>query len=142
MQHDALGVVATAPSRVAVGTAFKRDEGGCNVAACVMALREGLVVLMKGADFEDLERRGRSGGDIRFWSDINLITHTQTFTYAHANIRTHTNAHTTIRAENSTFDSLRAAPLLNWLNFAASYSSTSLLAASSIFWVVAEDWPH
>lgn len=42
-------------------------------------------------------------------------------------------------AENSTSDSFLAKPFLKRLNFSVSYKLDSLLAASSIFCVVAED---
>ncbi len=56
--HDALRVVATSPSWMAISSSFERNEGSSDVSAGVMPLRKRLVVLVKGANFQDLEQGG------------------------------------------------------------------------------------
>ena len=54
--HGALRVVAASPSRMAVGAALECDERSGDVATGVMPLGQRLVMLVKGADFEDLKQ--------------------------------------------------------------------------------------
>lgn len=60
-KHDALSIVAVSPSWMTIRATFERNESSGNVAARVVPLRQRLVVLVKGANFQDLVE-GNYGG--------------------------------------------------------------------------------
>jgi hypothetical protein len=53
-QHGTLRMVAASPSWMAIRATLQRDEGSGDVTTGVMTLRQCLVVLVKGTNFEDL----------------------------------------------------------------------------------------